>query len=349
MTTQNGTVGASYELNPDQLAQALKACFAAKRNVMVWGSPGISKSAVAAQVTASLGYRYGDVRAPNLDAVDIRGLPYRDEETGVMRWAVPSFLPPMDTKEWWVLNFEELPAAPQLTQVALYQLLQERRIGEYVLPDTVLMMACGNKITDSAASSRMNTALASRFYHIDVKPDVSQWLEWASDNDIAPEVMFFMHFRPDLFHDFDPVEIRKSEEHTFPCPRTWEYASDYVKTGIQVDTEVERSLMRGCIGAKAAVEFCAFLRMWRSLTHPRAILAAPDSAPMPDNQSALIATCGALYRLADDTNMDAIVTFASRGDMRREVGTFLVDRCIKADPELMHTQAYIRWTSEANQ
>ncbi len=96
-----------------------------------------------------------------------------------------------------------------------------------------------------------------------------------------------------------------------------------------LDPAAERSLLRGAVGEAVAVEFCAFLNVWRELPHPRAVLDDPEHAGVPDNPSALIALCGSLYRLASDVRLDAIVTYAQR--LRREVGEFLVGSCIRRD------------------
>ena len=87
----------------------------------------------------------------------------------------------------------------------------------------------------------------------------------------------------------------------------------------------------------------AFLKVWRELPHPRAVIDDPENAAIPDNASALIALCGSLYRLADDINLGAIVTYAAR--LRREVGEFLVSSCVRRDPALQNTPAFIRWAA----
>ena len=87
-----------------------------------------------------------------------------------------------------------------------------------------------------------------------------------------------------------------------------------------LDPAVERALFRGTIGEAAAVEFAAFLKVWRELPHPRAVINDPENADIPENASALMGPCGSLYRLAKDVNFDAIVTYSTR--LRREVGEF---------------------------
>ncbi len=156
--------------------------------------------------------------------------------------------------------------------------------------------------------------------------DAEDWLAWGAANGIAPQVLFYIRMRPDLLHCFD------SQEKAFCCPRTWEMVSGIVNRRAGPDPSVERALFRGTAGEAAAVEFSAFLKVWRELPHPRAVLDDPGNAVVPDNASALIALCGALYRMADDITLDAIVTYAGR--LRREVGEFLVGSCIRRPPAL---------------
>ena len=152
-------------------------------------------------------------------------------------------------------------------------------------------------------------------------------------------MLFFIQMRPDLLHQFDP----ESAEKAFPCPRTWEFVSTIVNQRSTLDPTIERALFRGTVGEAAAVEFTAFLKVWRELPHPRAVIDDPENADIPGNASALIALCGALYRMADDVNLGSIVTYAKR--LRREVGEFLVGSCIRNQPDLQRTDAFIRWAA----
>ena len=110
-----------------------------------------------------------------------------------------------------------------------------------------------------------------------------------------------------------------------------------------LDPAAERALFRGAVGEAAAVEFSAFLKVWRELPHPRAVIDDPENADVPQNASALIALCGSLYRMADDVNLGSIVSYAMR--LRREVGEFLVGSCVRREPTLQHTDAFIRWAA----
>ena len=336
--TQPATISADYTLRPSELAATLALLVEARQPAMVWGPPGSAKSMIAQQVAADGGREYVDVRALLLDPVDLRGIPWRDAADRT-RWAPPVFLPPTGDTGLWLINLEELPSCVPMVQAALYQLALERKVGEYELPEGASLIACGNREGDRGVVHRMPTPLASRFVHLEIRVDAEDWLVWGAANGIAPEVLFFVQLEPTLLHQFDP----QSKEKAFPCPRTWEFTSNIVHRRNGLDPAVERALFRGTIGEAAAVEFAAFLKVWRELPHPRAVINDPENADIPQNASALMALCGSLYRLAKDVNFDAIVTYSTR--LRREVGEFLVGSCVRREPALQRSPAFIRWAA----
>ena len=343
MTRRNSAAleAADYSLTPAQLGTVLQPLVASRQPTMIWGPPGVGKSEVSQQVAATLGYNYLDVRALLLDPVDLRGIPWRDAQDRT-RWAPPSFLPPTDSQEQYLINLEELPAATPMVQTALYQLVLDRKCGEYELPPGAAVIACGNRESDRAGTHRMATPLASRFVHIEVCVDAAEWAAWAARQGLAAEVIFFIQMRPELLHQFDP----QGAEPAFPCPRTWEFVSRLLQGAQGLSFEVQRALYRGTVGTGAAIEFCAFLRVWQDLPHPRVVLSNPAAAIVPDNASALLALCGSLYRLVDDTTMDSLVTYARR--LRPEVGEFLINACVRRDPTLQQTRAFITWAALGN-
>jgi MoxR-like ATPase len=91
---------------------------------------------------ALLGIRLIDIRAILLDPVDLRGLP--TVEQGRVAWAIPAFLPEDGAG---ILSVDELNAAPPLVQAACYQLVLDRALGEYRLPDGWTVFAAGMAVT----------------------------------------------------------------------------------------------------------------------------------------------------------------------------------------------------------
>ena len=348
---------ADYSLAPDEMAVALQFLLSANIPGMIWGAPGTGKSACVQQAAQATGMDLIDIRGSQLDPVDLRGVPWRDGE--ITRWAPPAFLPRADA-EPTLMFLDELSSVTAMVQAAMYQLCLDRRIGEYELPTSARILAAGNRAEDKAVVHRMSTALASRFIHLDMRVDVDAWQEWAlsggasaggsnsanlkpldEQSPFAVEVIFFLKWRPDLISTFDP----KSRELAYACPRTWEFVSRLVNAGLTGSSTIEMALLRGTIGEGPAVEFAAFLEVFKSLPPPESILADPHGASIPDKPDVLIALCGALARLGETHNMDALTAFAMRNDMRPEIAEFLITSATKIHPTSRYTKAFVQWES----
>ena len=115
--TPSESISADYTLRPSELASTLALLVEARQPCIVWGPPGAAKSQIAQQVAADTSREYVDVRALLLDPVDLRGIPWRDEN-GCTRWAPPAFLPSSGDTGRWLINLEELPSATPMVQAA---------------------------------------------------------------------------------------------------------------------------------------------------------------------------------------------------------------------------------------
>ena len=334
----------TYAVSTGRLFDVMRRYVEIKQAAMFWGGPGVGKSYTAAAVADALNMEYIDVRALLLDPVDLRGIPWRDENN-MTRWAPPAFLPPSTSEGQYLINIEELPAAPTMVQTALFQLVQERKLGEYELPEGASLIACGNRVSDRGGSTRMPTPLTSKFVHVDVEPDAREWTRWAAENQLAPEVIFFLQYRPELITNFDPRQAGEGAGAAFACPRTWEFTSNVlnVDDGAIIKDDLRVALLRGIIGEAAAIEFSAFLDVMSELVHPRVVLANPDTATIPDDPAALLALCGSISRYTEPDMMESVVEYANR--LSPEIGQFLVNACALRDPENQATSAFIKWTA----
>ncbi|KUG28598.1 hypothetical protein ASZ90_001523 [hydrocarbon metagenome] len=319
---------------PSHIAMSLLTLIPTGRPVFLWGPPGVGKSQVVAQTARALGRHLADIRAVLLDPVDLRGLPAIGDD-GLCHWRPPAFLP---TSGQGVLFLDELNAAPPLVQAACYQLILDRRLGEYALPGGWTVVAAGNREQDRAVTHRMPTALANRMVHLDFETSLEDWLAWAEEAGIRPEVTAFVRFRPALLHDFDPARA----ERAFPSPRTWQFVSDILCAA--PPAEVEYDLLRGTVGEGAAAEFTGFLRVWRELPDTDAVLAAPHSAPVPSDPAAVYAICEALARKAALDTMPALAGYAAR--LPVEFGVLLMRDALRQDKAVAHTEAFAAWARD---
>ena len=153
-------------MTPSQIVSALNSLLSIRQPVFIWGAPGVGKSQIVAQVAQARGLALRDIRAVLLDPVDLRGLP-RITEQGLSVWCPPAFLPTPSDPQEGIIFLDELNAAPPLVQAACYQLILDRAIGEYRLPDGWSIVAAGNREKDKAVSYRMPSALANRLVHLE--------------------------------------------------------------------------------------------------------------------------------------------------------------------------------------
>lgn len=322
-------------MKPSHVELALEVAIKAKRPVFIWGAPGVGKSQVVAKVAKKHGLDLIDVRAALLDPVDLRGLPFINGE-GRVHWAIPDFLP-KDGKG--ILFLDELNQGVPLVQAAFFQLIFDRCLGEYKLPDGWVVVAAGNRDTDGSITTRMATALKNRFLsHIDFDVDLEDWVSWALSADVAIEVISFIRFRPSLLHRFDP----KSKDNAFPTPRSWEFVSDILKTN--PPKEIEYELIAGCVGEAAAAEFKGFIDVYRDLPDIDAILVNPSGEKVPEDPAILYAITGALSRKASTTNFGRVLEYGKR--MPAEFSVLLVRDSVQRTKELTKTRAFIEWSAE---
>jgi len=311
------------------ISNALRSLVAARQPVFLWGGPGIGKSAVVKQLASNLNIILQDVRALLLDPVDLRGLPFLGQD-GRSRWATPDFLPQSGAG---ILFLDELNAAPAMVQASCYQLVLDRKLGEYALPDGWAIIAAGNRDSDRAITTRMPTPLRNRFVHLEFEVDVQGWSEWAVQSGIRPEVIAFLRFRPELLSAFD------RDANAFPSPRSWEFASRILDSG--PDQSIEHELFAGAVGTGAATELSAFLRMFRELPNIDAILLNPLNEPVPENAAAQYAVASALARSASDINFDRVCQYLGR--MPTEFSVLCVRDASLREPAIRHTAGYTKW------
>ncbi|MFC4678120.1 ATP-binding protein [Desulfovibrio legallii] len=324
-------------MTPSQIVSALRSLLAIRQPAFLWGPPGVGKSQVVAQVARQNGLALRDIRAVLLDPVDLRGLP-RISADGRSVWCPPAFLPGPADPERGIVFLDELNAAPPLVQAACYQLVLDRAIGEYRLPDGWSIVAAGNREGDRAVAYRMPSALANRMVHLDFTPDLEDWLGWAQGAGIRQEVCAFLRFRPQLLHDFDPAR----GERAFASPRSWEFVSRILDAAPTRD--VEAALLEGAVGAGCAAEFSGFLAVWRDLPTVEEILEAPEGVPVPEEPAALYATCEALSLHADQDTMEALATYAAR--LPAEFGVLLMRDAVERDAALVESPAFARWAEQ---
>ena len=242
-----------------------------KRPIFLWGPPGIGKSDIVAQITKGLVNSYLiDIRLSLWEPTDIKGIPYFDANEGKMVWGAPAELPDeaMAAKyDHIVLFLDEMNSAAPAVQAAAYQLILNRRVGQYRLPDNVIIVAAGNREADKGVTYRMPAPLANRFVHLEMAVNFDDWFSWAVNNKVHQDVVGYLQFAKADLYDFDP----KSASRSFATPRSWSFVSELLDE--QLDDGTTTDLVAGAVGEGLAIKFMAHRKIAGSMPDPSDILA----------------------------------------------------------------------------
>ncbi|MEM8824439.1 MAG: MoxR family ATPase [Pseudomonadota bacterium] len=310
-------------ISAGQALDALRAGYAAQAagtltaSWMLHGRPGIGKTEIVQQLAQETGSRLFDLRLTTIEPQDLRGLPFYDHDTKRTVWYPPEDLPAYETPA--ILFLDELTAAAPTLQPTIYGLLQERRVGGYVLPVSTFIVAAGNAIEDGAVAYDMGTALSDRLIHLAVQAEAQDWLTgYAVPNHIHPAVAAFIRTRPDLL---DTTEDALRQGAPIACtPRSWVRVSTILKA---VPDRATRDVMiAGTLGEGPAAEFILVLNDIAATVEATGMLTASPSARLgmyPASLHGLTALVYALVALADrDTLSAAIDVMAQIRNLARD-------------------------------
>jgi hypothetical protein len=260
-------ISTNRTVSPNEAKRSIRKCVKIKRPVFMWGPPGIGKSDIVKQIGEEQGREVIDVRLSLWEPTDIKGIPYFNPEEHSMTWAPPAELP-TDPNSTAILFLDELNSAAPATQAAAFQLVLNRRVGTYKLPEGVSIVAAGNREADKGVTYRMPAPLANRFVHLELRHDFEDWLNWATSNRIHEQVVGYLGFAKQDLYDFDP----KSSSRAFATPRSWSFVSDLL-TDDDLDEGTLTDLVSGAIGEGLAVKFMAHRKVAKQMPNPTDILA----------------------------------------------------------------------------
>ncbi len=316
-------------MRPTQILTVLDREFTSTREghhtpVMLWGPPGVGKSQMVAQVAARNLVPIIDIRLSQMEPSDLRGIPFRSGD--IVEWAVPAILPDTDRHgPEGILFLDEITSAPPSVSAAAYQLILDRCLGEYQIPDGWAIFAAGNRQGDRGVTYSMPSPLANRFSHFEVETNLDDWVVWAYRNGIDERVIAFLRFRPELLFDFDPAH----NPVAFPSPRSWEFAH----RGLQKfndHPEILQGTLQACVGPAAGVELNAFVNSLEQMPDLDAIVAG-EAVCVPDEIDLQYAVAAALVGRAiraqettDAQRVQGNILKYANTFRQREMGVMLV-------------------------
>jgi hypothetical protein len=295
--TASASVSEARTVTSVEARRSILRAFKKQRPLFLWGPPGIGKSELVAEIAEELGGITIDLRLGQMEPTDLRGIPFYNKDNGKMDWAPPIELPDAEMSEQYpiiVLFLDEMNQAAPAVQGSAYQLILNRRVGKYTLPDNVVVVAAGNRESDKGISYRMPSPLANRFIHLEMRSDFEAWQTWAVKNRIHKDVVGYISFAKQDLYDFDP----RSSGRSFATPRSWTFVSELLEDG---DDSTNMDLIAGTIGEGLAVKFMAHRKVSGNMPNPTDILSGKVKDLKTKEISAMYSlTISLCYELQDN-------------------------------------------------
>lgn len=282
--------------------EALALAVTANQPVLLWGEPGIGKSAGLEQLAAGLGLELETVIASVHEPSDFAGLPVvgDDPATTGVPMAPPDWAVRLAGRGQGLLFFDELSSAPPAVQAALLRVVLERRVGSLRLPDGVRIVAAANPPSSAADGWHLSPPLANRFVHLHWTHDprtVARGMAGTWPTAPVPvvdparaagavarargAVSGFLTARPGLVHHL-PADA-EGRGRAWPSPRTWDMALRLLATGYATGTgpDAVAAALTGAVGDGAGIELLSYLKNL-DLPDPDRVLADPDAFALPE-------------------------------------------------------------------
>ena len=257
-----------------------------RHSVLGLGAPGVGKSQAIRQVGEKYGFKVIDIRLAQMSEVEIGGLIYPNADRTRTVWLAPDILPneERDGKNN-ILLLDEITSCTKRVQVAAYQLILDRRVGQYKLPEGTFVVALGNREDDDGVYIHLAGPLADRFEIHYIESDFEDWKNnFALTHGIHPYVIDYLSFKPSDLHTQDP----ESGNMVFATPRSWERVSDILNIDSDITKTVIRNKILGNIGIAAGTQFLEFCKKQVKSPSAREILAGGAVLPTEPTQLGIL-------------------------------------------------------------
>jgi hypothetical protein len=332
-------------------------------------SPGIGKSSLAAAIAEKHNLKLIDIRLSQMDPADLNGFPFlikasngnAANEVPTRAGYVPMNIFPIDTDTLptkyrfdfdkktgkttkvaigqyagWLILLDEFNSAPLAVQAAAYKVVLDRMVGMYKMHPRCAVITAGNLSTDKAIVNRVGTAMQSRLVWLEIEVCEKAWEEWANHHDVDHRVKSFIRFKPKALHKFNP----NHNEHTFPCPRTWEFISKIITPWKDI-AATKLAVLSGAIGDGMAQEFYAFSKIYRQIPTIAEIIRNPMGVQLGNEPSLQYALSGMISHNMDINNADSLMAFTKR--LSIDFQAIILRAAIAKDVRIMDTMEIKKW------
>lgn len=336
------------QLSPSEMYEFITRALGARQVPYVAGPPAIGKSQVVHQVADDANALMIDVRLSQILSEDMTGLPERDQKSGKATYLPFETFPLQgdevpDGYNGWLLFLDELSSATEEVLAAAYSLILDRMVGGRKLHDKCLVVAAGNRASDSAIARELPDTLITRMLPAEMKVSTKDWIKWATrpESPTNEAVVDFIIKNPTKLYAF--VEQGNREElETYATPRGWEKACAHVnaherlvakaakprvdEAGLPIPLtagekpmapidDVTFQLIAACVGPMAAKQFREEYDEAIQLPYPWEVAQSPNSTRIPTTgvgKAKMMNDLAKYFNESDDQSRDSVMCYVNR-------------------------------------
>lgn len=272
------------------------------RPIFGLGKGGIGKTeSIMELANEKLKIGYIDIRLLLYSETDLKGIPYPSVDHKRTIWLQNDILPTAERDgEKGILVFDEITSCSRSVRTAAYQLLNERRLGEYVLPDGWMIVCLGNGEEDGGDYQGMEGNFVNRCSVFNVVPDVEAWKMWAHNHNVNPLVTGYVSWKPADLHSYNPDS---ETEIAFASPRSWTAVSNILNVNeFSVDDNVMCARIQSNLGTRVGQQFIAFCKFKDKTVDPNRIICNGEK-PVIEQQEVLYITISSVVKIVGDQIM----------------------------------------------
>ncbi|MEA3228833.1 MAG: MoxR family ATPase [Campylobacterota bacterium] len=323
-------------MKASELTKTISALVQEKVPTFLWGAPGIGKSSIIKQIALEKEIGFIDLRLALMDPTDLKGIPFYDKESHTALWAPPAFLP-KDGEG--ILFLDELNSAPPSVQASAYQLILDRKVGEYELPDGWAIVSAGNREGDRGVTYRMPSPLANRFVHFEMDVNIDDWRFWAYKKGIDNRIISYISYKNEDLFSFSA----KNDTKSFATPRSWEYVHNILQTNL--DKNLLLDTIGGAIGKEIAVNFLGFIKVMDRVPDIESILESGEGEQSLEVDVLYVLSTGLVSAvLKDNSRLDNLLRYTL--EMKGEFAVMIVQDLQRDGVVMEHSKVFKEWVKK---
>lgn len=290
----------------DTLTKIVEMQFLEKnfRPIFALGKGGIGKTESIMDLAKNkLKIGYVDIRLLLYSETDLKGIPYPSVDHIRTIWLQNDILPTVEKNgDTGILVFDEITSCARSVRTAAYQLLNERRLGEYVLPDGWMIVCLGNGEEDGGDYQGMEGNFANRCSVFNVVPDVEAWKKWAHTHNMNPLITGYISWKPGDLHSYNP---ESETELLFASPRSWSAVNNILNANeLNTNDAILCSRIESNLGLRVGQEFISFCKFKDKTVDPKVILLEGKKPEITDQEVLFITLSSVVKIVGDKVHME---------------------------------------------